>query len=216
MKIVVISDTHNKHHKIGLPDGDMLIHCGDATNTGSMVEIAALNVWMGSIKHRYKHILFVPGNHDKYFDDNPNVARIMLSNATVLMDESIEIDGINFYGSPYTPQYGNWSFMKPRDEIFTVWEKIPLDTDVLITHGPPKGKLDENKFGNSCGCDSLRQHVIRVKPEYHLFGHIHESPGKVTKMGTTYINASSLNHRYKVHKLDVNVINVNKKEKVND
>ena len=74
------------------------------------------------------------------FQESPALAREILSNALYLEDSGIEIDGVRFWGSPWTPNFMDWAFMLDRDELlYQKWKAIPEHTDVLITHGPPKG-----------------------------------------------------------------------------
>lgn len=127
-------------------------------------------------------------------------ARKALTNCTYLEDESLAIGRIQCcYGSPWQPAYYDWAFNVPRADIQSKWEKIPSDTDVLITHGPPLGRGDTT-HGKHVGCVSLLKDVqSRVKPRLHVFGHIHEGRG-VSYDGTTlYINASNVSHNYTRH-----------------
>ena len=114
-----------------------------------------------------------------------------------LEDESLTIEDpefsrpIKFYGSPWQPEFCNWAFNTPRHEMYIHWEKIPSDTDILITHGGPEEILDINNQGEVCGCASLRHYVDNIKPLIHVFGHIHEGYGVLTRNGTTFVNAST-------------------------
>jgi len=102
--------------------------------------------------------------------------------------------GYKFYGTPYIPFYDEWSFYRENQELEKFWKMIPNDTDILITHTPPEGILD---IPNDPGCKFLREQVLnRVKPLYHIFGHIHEGFGTLKKDNITFINASNLNGNY--------------------
>lgn len=206
MKIIFISDTHlrvNSNYEI--PDGDVLVHCGDATMMGRSDELRLFNDWMKMLPHRHK--IFVAGNHDLMLATDPVLGKSYLTNMTYLWNESILIEGIKFYGSPYTPQFGDWGFMRPRGyQIAKQWAKIPDDVDVLITHGPPYGILDEtgyiidSSFGDPdrhVGCEELRKVIDRINPRIHAFGHIHEGYGKVMINDTVFINASTCNGQYR-------------------
>lgn len=84
------------------------------------------------------------------------------------------------------------------DIIKPHWDMIPENTDVLITHGPPHGILDQTVRGKlHVGCQELLEAVYRIKPKLHLFGHIHEARGKIEYDGITFMNASSVDLRYK-------------------
>ena len=73
-----------------------------------------------------------------------------------------------------------------------------MNTDILITHGPPYDIGDLTVCGVKAGCPDLRKIILeKIKPKYHIFGHIHEGRGKYVVENTTFINASSLNYKYK-------------------
>lgn len=201
MKIVCISDTHRKLYSLGLlPEGDILIHAGDMTSRGGLAETMAEldELEYFAKKAKYRHVLVISGNHDFLAQKDLNAMQKLCSerDLTYLQDESVTIDEIKFYGSPYTPEFFNWAFMKPRNEIHKVWDKIPADTDVLITHGPPLGILDKNIDGEPCGDEALLDAVQRVKPKYHIFGHIHQSSGILQTKDTIFVNAAILDDRY--------------------
>ncbi len=203
LKILFISDTHGFHRDLKIDeDTDMVIHSGDASNWRNpyknLSEMLEFLHWFHQLKVKYK--IFVAGNHDTSIEhkiikmsDYPSII--------YLEHESVVIEGIKIFGSPYTPTFGDWAFNRNRDKLFNYWEAIPEDTDILVTHGPPKGILDlscdrDNKF-EYCGCLSLLKKVLKIKPKYHAFGHIHDSNGimnagtrKISHLDTLFINAS--------------------------
>jgi Icc-related predicted phosphoesterase len=108
-----------------------------------------------------------------------------------LCDSGVEIDGVKFWGSPVSPRFFDLAFNRSRGtKIRKHWQLIPPDTDVLITHTPPFGILDQNERGSHTGCEDLLEVVLRIKPRYHLFGHIHEAYGTQATAHTTFINGS--------------------------
>jgi Icc-related predicted phosphoesterase len=116
-----------------------------------------------------------------------------------LNDNGISLKGIKFWGSPIQPAYNNWAFNRQRGEaINRHWKLISSKTDILITHGPPFGILDKTNSEENTGCQDLLKKVKEIKPKYHLFGHIHEAYGIWKDENTTFINASLLDHRYKL------------------
>ena len=143
-----------------------------------------------------------------YFEKNPEFAKQILQDNHIiyLQDSGIKIDGVNFWGSPVQPRFFNWAFNRDRGEdLDRHWQRIPENTDVLITHGPPYGILDTTKMtmknnpdpNGHVGCEDLRRHVLeRVKPKVHIFGHIHSAHGVHEEEGITFINASQLTDRY--------------------
>lgn len=192
MKIVCISDTHNEEMMEQVPDGDILIHAGDATRLGSLQEVAIFAQWWGFLPH--KHKIFIPGNHDFLYEGARSIADTFVRS---LQDELMEIEGLKIYGSPWQPEFFDWAFNLPRGEpLRRVWSRIPDDVDILITHGPPFGILDANMSGEPVGCEDLLARVKEVKPRLHIFGHIHEGYGQRTVGRTTFINASICDEDY--------------------
>lgn len=200
MQIVAISDTHGKHRDLlPLTEGDVLIHAGDVSRGGTKEQIMDFLEWFAAQKHTHK--IFIAGNHDFFFEEtNPHeVNRIIPDDVIYLSDSGIKINGVQFWGSPVTPWFNNWAFNRDRgDEIKKHWELIPRDTDVLITHGPPFGILDETVYGKRTGCEELLLRVYCVEPKYHIFGHIHEGYGSSLKGETTFVNASILDDWYEM------------------
>jgi len=198
LKICCISDTHMLHDEIeDMPDADILIHSGDFCRVGEEREVKEFNRWLGTLKDKYNHIVVIAGNHDKFFESNPEEAEAIMTNCTYLMDSSVEINGFKIYGSPWQPWFYGWAFNVPRMIIHKKWEKIPSDTDILITHGPAHGYGGRTNGGDEAGCKSLLEKIEEVKPLLHICGHIHEGYGMYQNENTTFINASTCNVRYK-------------------
>lgn len=196
MRIVCISDTHNQHNTLLIPDGDILIHSGDFCTFGRVHEITSFNTWLGTLNHKYKVI--IAGNHDLLFESDPYLAQSLITNAIYLEDSGTVINGLNIWGSPVSPKFHNWAFNKNRgDEIAYHWSLIPSNTDILITHCPPYDCLDKTYLGEYVGCVDLAKRINEIKPKVSAFGHIHQSYGIKIKDGITYINASVLDEQYK-------------------
>ncbi len=188
--LVACSDTHGKHDDVDVPDrGEIFVHAGDITGRGRIPEVEQFDNWMSL--RRQPHRVVVAGNHDACFEQQPEHARHHLRHATYLQDAGTTIEGLEIWGSPWTPQFFDWSFMLPRGErLAAKWQMIPEETDILVTHGPPHGILDEAQGVTSAGCEALRERVFEVDPEVHVFGHIHEARGTVERRGITFVNAS--------------------------
>ena len=194
MKLIAIADTHGFHRSLEIPDGDILIHAGDLTRHGTLDDVREFNDFLGSLHHPHKIVL--AGNHDFCFEKEREVCEEILTNCIYLQDQETIIDGIKFYGSPWQPWFYDWAFNLQRGiEIRSKWDLIPEDTDVLITHGPPHGIGDLTFQKEHAGCEDLLGIVVRIKPVFHIFGHIHEGYGITSKGTTTFINASSYNHK---------------------
>ena len=199
MKITAISDTHGKHKQLKLNGGDLLIHSGDISSFGNKEEIICFLEWFSS--QNYKHKVFIAGNHDFCFENQFQDINIPDS-ITYLNDSGAEIEGVHIWGSPITPTFCNLAFNRDRgDEINMHWNKIPINTDILITHGPPYGVLDETEIYFKAGCKNLLEKINQLNLKYHIFGHIHEAFGVVKKDNVTYINASSVDLKYKIRNL---------------
>jgi Icc-related predicted phosphoesterase len=194
MKILCTSDLHGHWDFSGWPEADCLVVTRDFTRYGELHEVEAFNARLASIKCR--HRLVVAGNHDLVCQENPTAVRRVLTNAQYCQDEQVEIEGIKFWLSPWTPQFFDWAFMRPRYEMKLVWDQVPLGIDVLVTHGPPAGKRDYNPAGQYCGCEALRDTVEWVKPRWHIFGHIHGSAGYARNEFTEFHNVSRCNEQY--------------------
>ena len=200
MRLVCISDTHSMHRRItDLPEGDVLIHAGDCLGAGTLQNVEDVNDWLGTLPHRHK--IVIAGNHDWVFQEAPDLARAALTNAIYLEDDGIEINGLRFWGSPWTPTFMDWAFMLDRGQpLYDHWQQIPQNTDVLITHGPPHCIADEVETGLrrlNVGCSDLLDRIDDLSLKAHIFGHIHEGYGEVVLGGTHFVNASTCDERYR-------------------
>jgi Icc-related predicted phosphoesterase len=169
-----------------VPDGDILVHAGDFTHRGRVPEIQAFNAWLSRLPH--KHKVLTAGNHEIGLDpgtrgtehhvDHPDLDRAasFLTDCVLLQDSSVEIMGLKFYGSPWTPLHRGMAFNLERGSaIAAKWALIPDDVDVLVTHAPPLGHFDMTHHGARAGCEDLLRAVVeRIKPKLHVFGHVHE------------------------------------------
>lgn len=196
MRLVCLSDTHNFHHDIAIPDGDILIHAGDCTDGGTRNETEIFLRWFSLQSH--KHKILIPGNHDFYFEKPEQLCNVP-ENINLLIDSGVKIHGFQFWGSPVTPGMENWAFNRERGApIRHHWNLIPENTDILITHTPPYGTLDEISSGIKLGCEELNKIVKFIKPEYHCFGHIHHAAGSTKQSSTQYFNLSILDERHRI------------------
>lgn len=215
-RFVCISDTHNKSNGLNVPDGDVLIHGGDFSNVGLERDVQHFRKFIDSLSHPHKVI--IAGNHDLTFDveNYPQMYKrfghpqkfdcqkirdliIKAPGVTYLEDSGCTINGIKIWGSPWQPVFYDWAFNLERGEpLQKKWDLIPEDTDILITHGPPIGHGDLCSHGGRAGCVNLLRTIQqRVKPKYHVFGHIHEGYGITTDGQTVFVNASTCNYNYR-------------------
>lgn len=191
MRIIAISDTHGLHEALNLPKGDLIIHAGDISDHGTKEEVIDFLKWFANLD--YTHKLFIGGNHDIFLDEYPvDLLELLPANVTYLNNNGTTINNLKFWGSPITPDLEGWAFGCNRKDMAAHWQYLPKDIDILITHTPPLGILDKSRSHRSLGCKDLMDKVIELKPNFHIFGHVHASYGQVTITPTTFINASNI------------------------
>ena len=208
MKITLISDTHNKHKQVSEDyfDGDLILHAGDISSMGYEHEIENFFKWYDSLRPELK--FFIAGNHDWGFQNNVDKVNMILNSFKTieyLQDSEAIIQvgdepEVKIYGTPWQPEFYSWAFNLPRmgEELKSIWDNIPNDTDILITHGPPFGYLDDvtGRRGQHLGCELLIERIKTIKPKICVFGHIHSGYGHYYDGHTHYFNASVLDERY--------------------
>ena len=207
MKILALSDTHNKHMLIPSKyidniggDIDMVIHSGDVSSRGSKDEIRIFLNWFSKLPYKYK--IFIAGNHDFFFEQAPEyeIDALLAEYPEViyLNDSEVIIEGLKIWGSPVTPYFHNWAFNRIGDAICKHWDLISLDTHILVTHGPMLGYLDKTLEGKITGCPYLLEKIRELKNLiFFQFGHIHEAYGDYRFANDVWlINASVLNRSY--------------------
>ena len=163
---------------------------------GTLAEVENFARFLDSLPHRHKVV--IAGNHDFPFQETPELARELMESFHYLEDQSVTLEDCKIYGSPWQPEFYDWAFNLPRGKALEeVWARIPDDTDVLLTHGPPMGHLDRTFDHRSVGCKALteRRHQLHLKA--HVFGHIHEGYGQELCGGCLTLNASIFDQRKK-------------------
>lgn len=181
LRIVATSDTHNNYPEIR--PCNIFVHAGDLTARGSTEELDRAVDWLLSIQAEYKVV--VAGNHDFGIEKG----YVLPKEIIYLNNSGHIIEGLSFWGSPITPLFNNWSHMLPRAEMHKIWEEMPYNLDVLVTHGPPADIMDRTGTDHA-GCSSLLNSVLEKQPRLHIFGHIHESYGRVHTKHTIFANVS--------------------------
>ena len=210
-----------------LKEGDLLIHAGDFSSVGQKGEVQNFIKWLDQQSKNYTYgAIFIAGNHDRSFDpkyfreyeDNDlwgdfshlkkpewvcNILSDLKSSSssvTYLENQDVTVNKLKIWGSPVTPWFfgEKWAFNKQRGaEIKEVWNKIPVDTDIIITHCPVIGRLDYVPSTKEyAGCEELRNKIEEIKPVLHVCGHIHEGYGESIVNGTVYVNASICDRFY--------------------
>jgi Icc-related predicted phosphoesterase len=210
MRLVSISDTHCNLSEVKLPEGDILIHSGDLTFSGSVKETEKELFELGKYRAKFKAIILVEGNHDFLGERNEKIMGQLCEDngITLLRDSSAVVEGIKVYGSPYQPEFGRWAWNLPRGKALKdKWDLIPEDVQLLITHSPPKSILDgvarfNRRIGEyeleHVGCVDLYNRVKELKSlRGHFFGHIHSGRGMVKIGKINFVNSSICTERYK-------------------
>ena len=198
MRLVVVSDTHGQHEALGCLEGDVLIHCGDFCDgfRRDPRDVEAVDSWFA--KQRFDLVLCVGGNHDFSAEDRVGNGGPVFEHAVWLQDQVHIHREIKFYGSPWLPHLEGWAFYLTSEALREKWSMIPGDTNVLITHTPPFGILDQPRSQQHCGCPHLLERVEAVKPRFHVFGHNHASAGVQDRGATTFVNASIVDSSFNV------------------
>ncbi|KAI9487936.1 Metallo-dependent phosphatase-like protein [Zychaea mexicana] len=208
-RFVCVSDTHGRlNFSFPIPDGDVFVHAGDLTRVSSYDEFERTIAWIESLPHKIK--IVTAGNHDHVLDDKFGfvkdkqqfLARMDHANITYLEHESFRLPQSlgrhKMFVSPYAPFHIGGAFM--LHSLRNIWEAIPEDIDILVTHTPPFGYQDRiARGGQHVGCPHLRTKVEAIRPRVHIFGHIHEDHGwQYTPNGATLmINACICDRRYR-------------------
>lgn len=191
MKLALFSDTHATHGRINIPAADVLIFAGDMTHCRTAQHITDFNNFLGTLPH--KHKIVIGGNHDHRLARDPGKAKALLTNAVYLQDESVVIAGVTIYGAPWQPIFNDYAcdaFALPRGKALKEkWDMIPQEIDILVTHTPPLGIFDQDG-PVSHGCSDLATAIAKLKPKYHIFGHIHSHHGMIKIGSTSYINCN--------------------------
>lgn len=210
MRVVCVADTHERHAQVALPAGDLLIHAGDFTMVVEKRRIQDFATWITESAKNFRYgAVLIAGNHDLTMDVGHRGYMAgyedmitSLPNVYYLNDSGLTLpNGMTVWGSPITPWFGNWAWNREEEDIVDHWALIPENTNILITHGPPFGILDQpGGNGGHVGCDHLRDKILgrMSKLKLHVFGHIHGGAGAVKCGNTTFVNASVVNEAYKV------------------
>lgn len=219
-KIVVISDTHGFSFADKIPECDILLICGDISPVNADHSFYFQKQWfhdtfikdLKSYKEKAKHIVFIGGNHDTYLSEinitdghGNRINNYLPDNVHYLCNESIIIDDIKIYGSPWVclPNWARsgppvWNFAKKDENLLEVYSSIPKDVDIIMTHGPAhrfcdvildEGVIDFNIKNFNYKPDNLGSKSLtsilnskNIKPKYVFSGHIHSADHNVNKI----------------------------------
>lgn len=208
-RIVTISDIHEQWQAI-TPQlkkikPNILCVNGDITYTGHVQKLREFNDWCAKIQDDgvVEEIIAIPGNHDISLERGRAVhdeAMTTVKDYILLHDSGVTVRGLNFYGFGWSLKFGlNWAFQITSEKHSReIYDKIPLNTDILMGHGPPHKIGDYVAIGGRhTGDPVLNEYLKKIRPSYFLCGHIHQSAGKYqTDFGTIVINAAICNEAY--------------------
>ena len=167
--IFAFSDTHGNHRELQVPENvDIVICAGDAVEDNLVGdEYDDFIEWYASLPCKWR--IFVPGNHELSFELGQAggiIQRMTKKGITVLEDAIEDCDGVVIGSIGHN--------------VMIAQEDIPTDIDILVTHYPPYGILDEGM-----GSTEILNFVLHSQPKYHLFGHIHSTAGQEHIFGNT-------------------------------
>jgi len=195
-RIIACSDTHGKHLYLPVPEGDVFIFAGDfeIRNTFDLIE---MSTWLDNLPH--KNVVAIFGNHDFTEHYPKENMKQMFGRVHLLFNESIIVDGLKIWGSPYCPYFNNWAWMQPDNMLAEIWATIPLETEIVVTHSMPYGILDGVlPRMQSVGSLTLRDRIKDIHPYIQIGGHLHESYGQYTDGKTDYYNVAVMDEQYKI------------------
>jgi Icc-related predicted phosphoesterase len=178
VKIVATSDTHFAFGV--LPEGDVLIHAGDALYSGNAGEWNKFVESMSRQPHKEK--LYVPGNHDfyPYYYEGPAKAELRSAGVWNLYPKSYTLrNGWRVIGCPFTSGLHGWAY--PQDDQQKIYDYLKSHgrADIVVSHAPPAGVLDRgaHAHGGHYGLQALRKYIVEYQPAIVICGHVHEGYG---------------------------------------
>ena len=230
IKICAIADIHGS--LIDIPECDILCICGDILPLHIQRKEFTSIAWLSGPFQKWcleapcNHVIMIWGNHDfigeklynkpKYMQEGWEQEELLFQNDDkhkihILQDESVVINNIKFYGTPWCPALTSWAFYGNSDELKNKFENIPYDTNVLLTHCPPKfGQqgivLQPNNWNylSNFGCEELQEAIEKKfalkSTTTHIFsGHIHSgNHNEEVSGGLVYRNVSIKDENYDI------------------
>ena len=172
MKIAAFSDTHGYHNCLQIAkDTDIAICCGDYSITGGLSDAVDFIGWYKNQPAQKK--LLISGNIDFLAEKEPDlISEMCQQNGIIYLQNDLYVyNGIKIYGTPYTLSKSG-AFGRSEQRLEATYDKIPLDTDILICHGPAQGVLDLCSRGR-VGSVNLREQIDTIRPKVFLFGQVH-------------------------------------------
>jgi Icc-related predicted phosphoesterase len=215
LRVAAVADLHGYLPEV--PDCDVLVIAGDIARVSdhrpafqARWPAERFGPWLEGVPAA--RVVGIAGNHDFVFESAPESVPAGLR-WTYLQDGGATIDGVRFWGSPWTPWFLDWAFNAPRDDedesfLSRLYDTVPGDTDVVVIHGPPAGFGDLTARGVRVGSEAFLRLIDRVDPSLALFGHIHEDRGSWTHRGSVLANVAAVDLDYRPRRGPVAVFDI--------
>lgn len=202
-KLILMSDTHliGFPHSLEKYPGDVCLHLGDLMQAGDYDDWIVGKRQLKKLREAYSAVYFLPGNHDKWVEQNTSLCREELEELDInlVIDQQVKIAGLNIYFTPWMVRFFDWSFMRTEEQLELTYSVIPKGLDLLCTHGPPYMINDMNKRRDHCGSTSLAKAIREKKPTLFAAGHIHpqiQADRHYKDANTEYFNVSIMSDAY--------------------
>lgn len=189
LRIVIVSDTHERHNLVTLPPGDVLLHCGDILQSSSLTSLTRgrrcledFNQWLA--EQPCKEKVVIGGNHDYALEKLGKSAEEVLSNAVLLQDSAIDlpVSGLRVYGNGFsvgTSHNRAWQTATPEVSIDQA-----KDADIVMTHSLNQAMKKALKDAG-------------VKARLWAFGHVHKAHGVSLDQQMLLVNAAINDEKYR-------------------
>jgi Icc-related predicted phosphoesterase len=192
MTICAVADLHGWLPPV--PPCDLLLIAGDIcppTNQRVWLD-TAFRAWLRGIP--VAQVIATWGNNDVVADrrDVPELP------CTFLVDDTVSRAGLRIYGAPWTTglSYQAWASEEQDDLLVGLHHRLPDRIDILLSHIPPLGVLDQNRHGIRHGSRTLLDEINRVRPAVTICGHVHASRGEHEfEWGGSVYNVAALDAR---------------------
>lgn len=199
MDILAISDQHGNLPEI--PPCDILLIAGDVCpmhDHSLNFQLSWLETnfkeWLNKIPA--KRVVMTFGNHDNVSQQKKEAVQRIGLRADLLFDETVVVDGIKIWGSPWSNWFYDWAWNAYEPQLKEIYSKIPDDVDIIITHGPPRGYCDTTLYADRIGSISLLERLEEMSKKVLVCGHNHEEFGKaITPKGNTVYNVALVDSR---------------------
>lgn len=200
MLAALVSDTHGYLPHVPA-EAAFVLHAGDIGIDGSLEEQARwfTDIWIPWAASLGRPVYATWGNHDFvgerwHRDGLPPLPE----GVSVIVDEARTIEGVSVWFSPWSSWFGDWAWMRHEAGLADRYARIPRPTQVIVTHGPPRGAGDRVWDGREAGSTALAWRIAAL-PDLRLVvtGHIHEARGTSRCHGASVWNVSCVDLDYR-------------------